>query len=218
MRIGVLGTGMVGKTIAGKLVELGHEVKMGSRTAGNESAAEWVASSGPGASQGTFAEAATFGELNFNCTAGGASLEALRSADAGNLDGKALVDVSNALAFSEGQRMPSGLLVDTTESVAEQIQSAFPEARVVKTLNTMNYEVMVDPSKIPGEHDVFVSGNDEAAKNDVRGILESFGWARDRIIDLGDVTGARGMEMYVVLWLRLFGTFQTPMVNIKVVR
>jgi predicted dinucleotide-binding enzyme len=176
-----------------------------------------VANAGADASQGTFADAAAFGELAFNCTSGGASVAAPRSAGSEKLDGKVLVDVANALAFTEGQQFPSGLLVDTTESLAEQIQQAFPNARVVKTLNTMNFELMVEPSKLGGEHDVFVCGNDAAAKEDVKGLLRSFGWESDRIIDLGDITGARGTELYVVLWLRLYGTFGTPMVNVRVV-
>jgi predicted dinucleotide-binding enzyme len=216
MRIGVLGTGMVGKSIAGKLVSLGHEVKMGSRTADNESAAEWVASAGSAASQGTFADAAAFGELNFNCTSGDASLDALRAAGAANLAEKVLVDVANTLDFSQGR--PPSLLVTTKESLAEQIQSAFPEARVVKTLNTMNCEVMVDPAKVPGEHNVFVSGNDGAAKAEVRRLLESFGWPGEHIIDLGDVTTARGPELYLPLWLRLYGVVGSGHFNIKLVR
>jgi hypothetical protein len=209
---------MVGRGLATKLVGVGHDVKMGSRTADNANAAEWVGATGAGASQGTFADAAAFGELVFNCTSGDASLAALEAAGAENLEGKVLVDVSNALAFTEGVPFPTGLFVDTTESLAERIQRAFPGARVVKTLNTMNTEVMVDPSKVPGPHDVFVAGDDDAAKEQVKTILQSFGWADDRIVDLGDLTGARGMELYVVLWLRLFQTFGTPLVNVHVAR
>jgi predicted dinucleotide-binding enzyme len=216
MRIGVLGTGMVGRTIGSKLVELGHEVRMGSRTADNEDAAGWVASAGTNASKGTFADAAAFGELNFNCTSGGASLDALRAAGAENLAHKVLVDVANTLDFSEGR--PPSLLVTTKESLGEQIQSAFPRGRVVKTLNTMNCEVMVDPEKVPGEHDVFLSGNDDAAKRKVRELLESFGWPAEHILDLGDITTARGPELYVPLWLRLWGVVGGPHFNIKVVR
>ena len=216
MRIGVLGTGMVGKTIATKLVALGHEVMMGSRTAGNETAAEWVTSAGSGASQGTFADAAAFGELVFNCTAGTGSLEALELAGAENLAGKTLVDVANPLDFSQG--MPPRLFICNTDSLAEQIQRAFPDARVVKALNTVNHEVMVDPEKVPGEHDVFVCGNDETAKAEVFELLRSFGWAVENIVDLGDISAARGTEAYLLLWLRLRGAFQTGHLNIKVLR
>jgi hypothetical protein len=216
MKIAVLGTGGVGRTIATKLVSLGHEVKLGSRTADNENAAEWVASAGSGASQGTFEDAASSSEVVFNCTSGGASLDALRSAGAVNLEGKVLVDVANALAFEDGKL--AGLLIDTRDSLAEQIQREFPDARVVKTLNMMNSDVMVDPSLVPGGHEVFVAGNDDAAKDDVRSLLESFGWDPVHIVDLGDLSGARAMELYVVFWLRLFGTLGTSRFNIAVQR
>jgi 8-hydroxy-5-deazaflavin:NADPH oxidoreductase len=216
MKTGVLGTGMVGKAIATKLVGLGHDVMMGSRTADNEQAAEWVSAAGSRASLGTFAEVAGFGELLFNCTAGAGSLDALRSANPEDLAGKVLIDVANPLDFSQG--MPPSLFVSNTDSLGEQIQRAFPDTRVVKALHTMNCEVMVDPAKVPGEHDVFVSGNDEAAKADVRELLQSFGWPTERIVDLGDITSARGTEMYLPLWLRLWGAVQTGYFNIKVVR
>lgn len=214
MRIGVLGTGMVGSAIGTKLVSLGHEVKMGARAPDNENAAEWVAAAGAGASQGTFGDAAAFGELLFNCTAGAASIEALGSARPEDLAGKTLVDVSNALDFSQGT--PPSLFVSSTDSLGEQIQRAFPEARVVKALHTMNCEVMVDPSKVPGAHNVFVCGNDDGAKQQVVELLESFGWTDERIVDLGDISAARGTEGYVLLWLRLWGSFQTPYMNIQV--
>jgi hypothetical protein len=216
MRIGVLGTGMVGRAIGSKLVALGHDVMMGSRTADNENAAEWVLTVGVGASQGTFADSAAFGELVFNCTSGAASVEALGSAGTENLAGKVLVDVSNALDFSQGP--PPSLFVTTKESLGEQIQAAFPEARVVKTLHTVNCDVMVDPSRVPGGHDVFVCGNDDAAKEQVKGLLQQFGWHPERIVDLGDISGARGTEMYVVLWIRLWAALGTSQFNIKVVR
>lgn len=216
MRIGVLGTGMVGRSLATKLVELDHEVMMGSRTADNESAAEWVASAGSGASQGTFADAAAFGALLFNCTSGAASIEALSLAHAQDLAGKTLIDVTNPLDFSQG--MPPTLFVSNTDSLAQQIQRAFPDARVVKTLNTVNHEVMVDPGRVPGRHDVFVCGNDKSAKAEVVELLRSFGWAAENIIDLGDISAARGTEAYLLLWLRLWGAFQTGHLNIKVVR
>jgi predicted dinucleotide-binding enzyme len=214
MRVGVLGTGSVGKTIGTKLVELGHEVTMGSRTATNEHAADWAASAGAAASHGTFADAAAFGELVFNCTSGTVSLEALGAAGEENLSGKTLVDVSNPLDFSKGR--PPTLSVCNDDSVGEQIQRAFPDARVVKALNTMNATIMVDPASIPGEHDVFMCGNDDDAKAQVSELLQTFGWPAERIIDLGDITSARGPEMYLPLWLRLMGAVG-PQFNIKVV-
>ncbi len=216
MRIGVLGTGMVGSTIATKLAQLGHEVRMGSRTADNERAVAWVASAGAGASHGTFADAAAHGELVFNCTAGEVSLAALEAAGAENLAGKVLVDVSNPLDLSHG--MPPGLFTSSFDSLGEQIQRAFPDARVVKALNTVNREVMVGPSKVPGEHDVFLCGDDEAAKARVIELLESFGWPAASVIDLGDLTAARGMEAYLLLWIRLSSALGTGHFNVRVVR
>ena len=215
MKVGVLGTGSVGKTIGTKLVGLGHEVSMGSRSATTENAADWVGAAGAGASQGTFGDAAAFGEVIFNCTAGTVSLEALGAAGEGNLSGKVLVDVSNPLDFSKG--MPPTLSVCNDDSVGEQIQRAFSKARVVKTLNTVNAGVMVDPASVPGEHDIFICGNDDGAKAQVFELLQSFGWPAERIIDLGDITAARGTEMYLPLWLRLMGAVG-PQFNIKVVR
>jgi predicted dinucleotide-binding enzyme len=215
MKVGVLGTGSVGRTIGTKLVELGHEVTMGSRSATNEHAAEWAASAGDGASHGTFADAAAFGELVFNCTAGTVSLDALDAAGEENLSGKILVDVANALDFSKGR--PPTLSVCNDDSLGEQIQRAFPDAQVVKTLNTMNASVMVDPASVPGEHDVFLCGNADEAKAQVSGLLQSFGWPAERIVDLGDISAARGPEMYVALWLRLMGAVGHANFNIKVV-
>ncbi len=215
MKIGVLGTGMVGKAISTKLVQLGHNVKMGSRTSNNEKAAEWVKASGANASQGTFADAAAFGELVFNCTSGMASLEVLKLAGANNLGDKVLIDISNPLDFSKG--MPPTLSVCNTDSLGEQIQRAFPAVKVVKTLNTVNCNIMVNPSLVPGSHDIFVSGNDAGAKSKVTEILKNwFGWKS--VIDLGDITSARGVEMMMPIWIRLMGVQQTPNFNYKIVR
>jgi hypothetical protein len=205
---------MVGEAIATKLVGLGHDVMMGSRTSDNERAAAWVASTGEQASQGTFGDAAAHGEVVFNCTAGEASLEAIGSARTEDLAGKVLVDVSNPLDHSRG--MPPGLFVSSFDSLGEQIQRAFPDARVVKALNTVNCEVMVDPAKVPGEHDVFVCGNDEAAKTAVVELLGSFGWPAEHVVDLGDITAARGAEAYLLLWIRLWGALGTGYFNINV--
>lgn len=214
MRIAVLGTGAVGRRIGDKLVELGHEVAMGSRTADNEAAREWAAAAGEGASHGTFADAATGAELLFNCTGGAVSVEALRAAGEANLAGRVVVDVSNPLDFSGG--MPPTLSVCNNDSVGERIQAAFPEARVVKALNTINNQAMTDPGRLPGAHNVFVCGDDEPAKAEVTSLLESFGWPRDSILDLGGIEAARGTEMYLPLWLRLMGTLGTADFNIQV--
>ena len=216
MRFGVLGTGMVGQGIAGKLVELGHEARMGSRQAGNEKAVAWASEAGDGASEGSFADAAEFGEVVVNATAGGASVEALEAAGAENLDGKVLIDVANALDFSQG--MPPTLSVCNDDSLGERIQRAFPEARVVKALNTMNASVMVSPGALGETTNVFICGNDDGAKDEVAGLLQTFGWVKERITDLGDITAARGQEMYLPLWLKLYGALGTSEFNIGIVK
>ncbi len=219
MRIAVLGTGVVGQTLGRKLVELGHDVTMGSRQAGNEKAVAWVAAvgspeSGGSAVEGSFADAASTAEVVVNATSGQGSLPALDAAGADNLAGKVLIDVSNPLDFSHG--MPPRLSVCNTDSLAEQIQRRFPEARVVKSLNTVNADVMVDPGIVAGSHTIFMAGDDAAAKVDVRAILESFGWPPEDVLDLGDLTAARGLEMYLPLWLRLWGATGTGHLNIQV--
>ena len=166
MRIGVLGTGAVGRAIATRLLQLGHEVTMGSRSAESEALAEWVGEAGEGAEGGSFADAAAGAELLFNCTAGIASLAALEAAGAENLAGKTLVDVAVPLDFSQG--FPPTLAVCNDDSLGERIQAAFPETRVVKALNTVNSAVMVDPGRVRGDHSIFVCGDDGAAKAQVQ--------------------------------------------------
>lgn len=215
MKISILGTGMVGHALASKLASLDHEVCMGGRSEDNERAKAWVEKTGGSASNGTFAAAAEHGEVIFNCTLGTASLEALEQATAEHLDGKVLIDVSNPLDFSQG--MPPSLTVSNTDSLAERIQRAYPDARVVKALNTINASVMVNPGVLgDGEHATFLSGNDHEAKLVVRGILESFGWKQ--IVDLGDITTARGTEQYLPLWVRMMSALGTPTFNIKIVQ
>lgn len=216
MRHAVLGTGMVGTTIATKLVERGHEVRMGSRDARSEKASAWAKKAGARASHGSFADAAAFGEVVWNCTKGDGSLAALKEAGAASLKGKLLLDVSNPLDFSKG--MPPSLFVSNTDSLGEQIQRAFPEAKVVKTLNTLNCMLMVDPGKLAGgDHDVFVCGNDAGAKERATAILKGdFGWKR--VIDLGDVSQSRGTEAWLALWIRLYGVLGTGDFNLKIVR
>jgi predicted dinucleotide-binding enzyme len=214
MKIAVLGTGMVGNTIATKLVQLGHQVMMGSRTANSDAGQEWLRSVGGKGKIGTFADAAEFGEIVFDCTNGANSLTALRQAGAANLRGKILVSVGNPLDFSKG--MPPTLTVCNSDSLAEQVQREFPDTRVVKALNTVNCELMVNPSLVPGDHNLFICGNDAAAKALVIEYLSDwFGWKSDNIIDLGDITGARGMEMWMPLWLRLFAKIGHPRFNLR---
>jgi predicted dinucleotide-binding enzyme len=216
MRIGVLGTGIVGRTLGSKLMELGHDVNMGSRHAGNERALEWVASAGERAGEGSFADAAAFGELVVNATSGEVSLEALNAAGEDNLAGKVLADVCNPIDRQSG--FPPALTVINTDSMGEQIQRAFPRARVVKTLNTVTAAIMVNPALLAGDHLVFVSGNDAAAKAQVTEILQGFGWPSQDIVDLGDISTARGPEAYLLLWLRLFTKAGTALFNIGLVQ
>ncbi len=214
MKIAVLGTGMVGDAIGTKHIQCEKKVKMGSRTATNEKAAAWVKKNGSRASQGTFADAASFGEIVFNCTQGGASLEALNLAGMHNLKSKILIDIANALDFSKG--MPPSLVVCNTDSLGEQIQRAFPDTKVIKTLNTMNCNLMVNPNLVAnGYHDIFICGNDVEAKATVTKILRDwFGWKS--IVDFGDITNARATEMLLPIWVRLYGKFQSPNFNFKI--
>ena len=214
MKIAILGTGIVGATIGSKLVALGHEVCMGSRTADNEKAVAFVAQNGPRASQGSFADAAAFGEVIFNCTKGEHSLEALRLAGAENLAGKTLIDIANPLDFSNG--MPPSLFVCNTDSLGEQIQRAFPETHVVKTLNIVNCEVMVDAARSGGDPTMFVSGNDAGAKSLAVDFLKAFGW--NDIIDLGDITTARGTEQLLPVWVRTWMATGNGHFAFKIVR
>lgn len=217
MKIGVLGTGNVGKTIGTRLLEFGHEVKMGSRTPNNEKAVDWVKNSVGMSSNGTFSDSASFGEILFNCTNGGGSLDALKLAGEENLNGKILIDVSNPLDFSKGN--PPSLFVCNTDSLGEQIQKSFPLAKVVKTLNTMNCRYMVDPKALAGgEHDNFICGDDNEAKGQVIKILNQFGWKNENVIDLGDITQARGPEQVLPIWIRMYGIFGNVNFNFKIVR
>jgi predicted dinucleotide-binding enzyme len=207
---------MVGQTIGSKLIDLGHEVKLGARDAGNEKASAWAEKAGSRASHGSFADAAAFGELLFHCAVGAAALEVLAAAGDANLSGKILVDVSNPLDYSKG--MPPTLLVTNDDSLGERIQRAHPALRVVKTLNTVNCNVMVNAGVVAdGDHTMFVCGNDANAKASVRELLTgSFGW-KD-VIDLGDITNARATEALLPIWVRLWGVLKTGNFNVKVMR
>ncbi len=215
MNIGVLGTGAVGQTIGTRLIDLGHHVRMGSRTADNVSALAWTKISGKNATHGTFEDASQFGEVLFNCTSGMGSLSALQFAKTVNLNHKLLIDVANPLDFSRG--MPPTLTVCNTDSLAEQIQRAHPLLHVVKALNTMNCDVMVKPALVKGDHDVFICGNNSDAKKTATLILmDWFGWTS--VVDLGDISAARGLEMAVPLWLSLYNKLGTGKFNFKIVK
>lgn len=225
MNIAVLGTGMVGQAIAGRLLELGHSVVVGTRDPqatrartepdqmGNAPFSAWQQSH-PGVALATFEEAAAGADLVVNASSGAATLDVLGQAGADSLAGKVLVDIANPLDFSAG--FPPTLAVKDTDSLGEQVQRAFPGTKVVKTLNTLNASLMVDPQSLGGSSSVFVSGDDPEAKATVIGLLESFG--HDDVIDLGGIETARGTEMVLPLWLRLMGALGTPHFNLKVVR
>jgi predicted dinucleotide-binding enzyme len=199
MRIGVLGTGDVGRSLANGLLKLGNEVKMGSREAGNTKAAAWVSEAGARASAGTFAEAAEFGELVVLATLWNGTENALRLAGAKTLAGKVLIDATNPLSFRAGA--PPSLALGTTDSGGEQVQRWAPEARVVKAFNIVGYAHMVNPKFPGGPPDMFICGNNGAAKNAVTEILKAFGW---NTIDIGGIEGARLLEPMCVLWV-LYG-------------
>lgn len=226
MNIGVLGTGVVGQVVGAALAAKGHTVMIGTRDvqktlASSEANAFGMPAFGvwhkdhPDIKVGTFAEAAKFGDMLVNATNGVASLAALKAAGADNLGSKVLIDISNELDFSKG--MPPRVLANTDHSLGEEIQAAFPNLKVVKTLNTMNAFVMVNPALVKGgDSTVFVSGNDAGAKAQVSEILKSFGW--QDIMDLGDITASRGVEMLVAVWLRVWGAVGNTPFNIKIVR
>jgi len=227
MRIGVLGTGIVAQTLSGKLSELDHDVAMGTRDVAallartelafgqTETFAVWHQQR-PKIRVGTFAESTVHGEMVINATAGSASLEALAAAGGANLSGKVLLDAANPLDFSQG--LPPSLTVVNRDSLGEQIQRAYPQARVVKALNTVNASVMVEPRALAdGNHDIFMCGDDADAKAVVGDLLTNgFGWRQ--VIDLGGISAARGMEMCLPLWVELMGALGTPTFNFKIVR
>jgi predicted dinucleotide-binding enzyme len=212
MKIGILGTGMVGQTLAAKLAERGEDVLVGTRNP--EKASAWA--QGAGVKLGSYSEAAAHGQIVINATKGEATLESLRAAGEANLADKIVVDVANPLDFSHG--MPPTLTVANNDSLGEQVQRAFPRAKVVKALNTLNAALMVNPGAVGGgDHTIFVCGNDAAAKGEVSRLLASwFGW-RD-IIDLGDITAARGSEALLLIWVRLMMTLGHANFQFKVVR
>ncbi|GGO11705.1 NADPH-dependent F420 reductase [Micromonospora parathelypteridis] len=217
MRIAVLGTGSVGQAIPARSAVLGHQVTIGTRDVAATRAGEYAAwaAQHPEVGLATLAEAASAAELVVNATNGNGSLPALTAAGAPNLAGKVLLDIANPLDFGAG--FPPTLSVHNTDSLAERIQREFPQTRVVKSLNTLTAELMAHPRQLAdGEHSVFVSGDDAEAKRIVTGLLVSFG--HNDVIDLGDLSSARGTEMLLPLWLRLFGRLDTANFNFKVVR
>lgn len=218
MNIGILGSGQVGETIGSALAKKGHKVKMGSRTAMNSVAAAWVQMTGDNASQGTFADAATFGEIVFLCLNGEHAKSAVEMAGPGSFADKLVIDVTNPLDFSKG--MPPTLIpsLSNTTSLGEQIQAYLPQAKVVKALNTVTAKLMVDASLVNGgDSTLMICGDDAGAKESVKEFLRNeFGWKS--FLDLGDITASRNTEAYVPLWVRFWQATGSPMFNIKIVQ
>jgi predicted dinucleotide-binding enzyme len=230
MKIAIIGTGIVGKTIASKLVELNHDVMMGTRNVSDKLAStatdnyvnppfgEWIKTNSK-VKLGSFAEAAAFGELVVNATNGSNSITALILAGTKNLAGKVLIDIANPLDFSNG--MPPSLLpgLNNTNSLAEEIQKTFPDTMVIKTLNTMWCGLMVNPNLVGnGDHINFISGNNSEAKNKVIKLLNQFGWLDKNILDIGDITGARATESLLPIWLKVMGVTKNGAFNFRLVR
>lgn len=226
MQIGILGTGIVGQTLGMKLVELGHSVMLGTRDPANldepkgrgpdaRTLRAWLAASGARASLGTFRDAAAHGELVVNALSGAASLAVLQAVGDEHLNSKTLIDISNPIDASRG--FPLTLFVKDTDSLGEILQRAFPDVRLVKTLNTMTAALMVNPTLVgKGDHTVFVCGNDSPAKAEVAGLLRAFGW--QDILDLGDITAARGTEMTFALGHAVMRALSPAEIAFKVVR
>ncbi|MEV0095486.1 NAD(P)-binding domain-containing protein [Streptomyces sp. NPDC050738] len=215
MRYAVLGTGAVGAALGGKLVELGHEVVMGSRTKDNPQALEWAQGAGPRAGSGTFADAAAFGERIIVAVNGRVAPAALQAAGETELAGKLVVDVSNPMAFEDGLLR---LAPVESDSVGALLQRSFPQARVVKTLNTVNVAVMIDPDCVPGDHQLFMCGEDAGAKAETVSLLGEFGWPAGRVLDLGGIVEARDLEMLMPLWLNLYKRFGDGAFNYEIRR
>jgi 8-hydroxy-5-deazaflavin:NADPH oxidoreductase len=215
MRIGIIGSGNVGRTIGDGVLRSGHEVRLGARQPEKPELREWLEGAGEGASLGEIADAAEFGELLVNATDGDGSLDALSAAGAENLSGKTMLDIANA-----GRSIDGGfeLTYVNDDSLAEEIQRQFPDLRVVKGLNTMTRHLMAEPGNLPADHTALICGNDDAAKGEVRSLLEGFGWKPDNILDLGDLSAARALEMLVPLWARLYSALGSELFQIEVVR
>lgn len=206
MKYGVLGTGDVARVIADKLLELGHEVMMGSRTELNGNAVKWAAEHGEKAENGTFADAARFGERVFNCVQGIHALEALEAAGREHLKGKILIDQSNPYHYRNGH-----ISLDPRYSgetcLGEEIQKLLPDTKVVKTLNFIGSVMMVHPEELKEAPTAFYCGNDAEAKTEVDRILKDFGW-KDTF-DMGDISMSRYTEMLGAFWVPLFGKLGT---------
>ncbi|MGW9156453.1 NADPH-dependent F420 reductase [Microbacterium sp. NPDC055665] len=227
MKIAIIGTGMVGRGLAARLAGLGHDVAIGTRDVddtlarttadgmGTPPFAQWQQGN-PQVRLLPLPDAGKHGEVVINASNGQNALAALEGVGAAPLADKVLLDLALPLDLSKG--FPPTLTVSNTDSLGEQIQRAFPDTRVVKSLTSVYYQVMIDPTRVPGPHSIFVAGDDSDAKHVVEGLLGEFGWPTESIIDLGDITGARGVEMYARLFFTLYNAFGTFDFNINVTR
>ena len=220
MKIGILGTGSVGQTIGRALIAKGHEVMMGSRSLTNEKANAWAVANGANAGNGMFEDAAKFGELIFICLNGNITSDALQQAGPDNFAGKVVIDVTNPLDFSSG--MPPSLLEKYCNiySLGEEVQKLLPTAKVVKGLNTVTANLMVNAQLVNnGNHNLFICGNDADAKNTVRQFLsDNFQWKAEHILDFGDIKSARLTEAIVPFWVGAMQVVGTPMFNYQIVK
>jgi len=229
MKITVLGTGTVGRAFAERLVALNHDVMIGTRNVsqklestdkdfyGSAPFGEWHAQNEK-VELGTFAEASRFGEIVINATKGIDSVSALKLAGEENLKGKVLVDVANPLDFSQG--MPPSLVpaLSNTNSLGEELQRTFPDTKVVKALNTMWCGLMVNPAMVgSGDHTAFICGNNAEAKENVQSLMKEFGWRGENILDLGDISSARGTEAILPIWLRIYQATQNGAFNFRLI-
>ncbi len=226
MKVAVLGTGMVGQTFAQKLASQGHQVMMGTRNVkdtkdrqtSNNNFGEWLQKN-PDVNLGTFADAVSFGEIVFNVLNGGGVKDAINACNKSDFDEKIIIDISNPLDFSKGFPPTLSEGLNNSNSLGEEIQTTLPNAKVVKTLNTMNCNIMVDPSSVNGgKHTNFICGNNAEAKEQVKSILNSFGWDNENILDLGDISNARGTEGIVPLWARIYNATQTATFNFQIMK
>ena len=198
MKVGILGSGDVAKALGTGFVTLGHEVRLGSRTADNPKSTAWAKTAHGKGSTGTFAEAAEFGELVVLATLGVATEEAIRMAGPSHFDGKVVIDTTNPLAFS-AQGLPS-LAIGHTTSAGEVNQKALPKAHVVKAFNTVGNALFFQPRFPQGPPTMFICGNSAAAKKKVEGILHEFGWPS--VLDIGGIEGSRELEAMCILWVK----------------
>ena len=220
MHIGIVGAGPVAQTIGTALIQNGHRVLLGSRTASNEKAAAWLHHNGSSANLGTFSEAASFGELLFICLQATAAVDVLTAIDPELFRSKVVIDVTNPLDFSKG--MPPSLLpqYSNNHSLGEHMQQTLPQAFVVKALNTVTARLMVNALLVnDGNHNLFICGNDKEAKSKVKHLLaENFYWKPELIIDMGGIESARLTEAIIPFWVGVMQIMGTSLFNYQLVK